>query len=145
MLVLDRRLDDGKPDATLTLTLDERVRGRLRAALDDGREAGLFLERGQVLRDGDLLGGPDGRVVRVRAAAEPLSRVACTDALLFARLCYHLGNRHVPLQIDDGVLFYPADHVLDDMVSGLGATAAPVEAPFDPEAGAYGHHHDHDH
>lgn len=152
MLELTRRLDRGEPGTTLTLSLDKRVRSRLRVTLDDGRVAGVFLERGQVLRDGDLLGGADGLVVRVRAAAEPVSEARCDDPLLLARACYHLGNRHVPLQIEDGLLRYPHDHVLDDMLRGLGLQPVFAEAPFEPEPGAYGggvhshgHHNDHAH
>ena len=77
-------------------------------------------------------------VVVVRAAAEPVSEVCCGDPLLFARACYHLGNRHVPLQIDDGRLRYQHDHVLDDMLRGLGLQVGFAEAPFEPEPGAYG-------
>jgi urease accessory protein len=126
------------PDASLTLTYDRRIRGRLRVTLDDGREAGLFLERGQVLRDGDLLGAEEGVTVLVRAAPEPLSSVRCEDPLLLARACYHLGNRHAAVEIGPGLVRYPHDHVLDDLVRGLGLAVAFEEAPFDPEAGAYG-------
>ena len=151
MLQLTRRLQQGDPTTTLTLPLESRVRSRLRVVLDDGTEAGVFLDRGQVLRDGDLLSGTDGIVVRVCAAAEPVSAVHCTDPLLFARACYHLGNRHVPLQIEDGLLRYQPDHVLDEMLRGLGLQPDHTEAPFDPEPGAYGghghrhHHADDDH
>ena len=106
--------------------------------LDDGREAGVFLARGETLRDGDLLGSADGTLVCVRAAAEPVSEVHCDDPLLLARACYHLGNRHVALQITPGRLRYQHDHVLDDMLRGLGLQPAFVEAPFEPEPGAYG-------
>ena len=108
----------------------------------------MFLERGQVLRDGDLLASADGLVVQVRAAAEPVSEVACPDPLLLARACYHLGNRHVPLQIREGRLRYQHDHVLDEMLRGLGLHPRFSEAPFEPEPGAYGgsaHGHGQDH
>jgi urease accessory protein len=150
MLELTQRLEQGEPTASLTLPLERRIRSRLRVTLDDGSEAGVFLERGQTLRDGDLLGDGHGAIVVVRAAAEPVSEVHCDDPLLFARACYHLGNRHVPLQISDGLLRYQHDHVLDDMLRGLGLQVAFVEAPFDPEPGAYGgsahgHRHAHSH
>jgi len=130
----------------LTLTFDQRQRCRVRAALDDGREAGVLLERGAVLHDGDCLEGEGGEVVRVRAAIETTSVVRTADALLFARACYHLGNRHVPLQIQPGELRYLHDHVLDDMLRGMGLEVAVEQAPFEPEPGAYakaghGHHH----
>ena len=150
MLELTRRLDAGEPLVTLTLPLDRRIRSRQRVLLDNGAEASVFLERGQVLRDGDLLGCADGStVVLGRAAAEPVSEVPCEDPLLFARACYHLGNRHVPLQIGDSLLRYQRDHVLDDMLRGLGLEPVSVEAPFEPEPGAYGggrtHTHQHAH
>lgn len=150
MLELDHRVCSGEPQASLTLPLDKRVRSRLRVTLDDGRAAGVFLTRGETLRDGDLLGSHDGVIVIVRAAAEPVSEVVCDDPLLLARACYHLGNRHVPLQVDSGRLRYAHDHVLDDMLRGLGLRPTFVEAPFEPEPGAYGgghahaQHHDHD-
>jgi urease accessory protein len=138
MLELSRRVREGDPATTLTLPLEGRIRSRQRVVLDDGTEAGVFLERGQVLRDGDLLGSEDGLIVRVRAAAEPVSEARCSDPLLLARACYHLGNRHVPLQIGNGLVRYPHDHVLDDMLIGLGLQPSLVQAPFDPEPGAYG-------
>ena len=114
--------------------------------LDDGREAGIFLERGDALHEGDLLHGDDGLAVRVTAAAEQVSTVTCSDPLLLARACYHLGNRHVALQIEPGRLRYLHDHVLDDLVRGLGLEVTVEDAPFEPEPGAYGGHaHGHGH
>jgi len=142
MIELTGRLEHGEADKTLTLPFERRLHSRLRVTLDDGTEAGVFLGRGQSLRDGDLLASADGTVVRVRAAAEPVTEVRSADPLLFARACYHLGNRHVPLQIGDDVLRYQRDHVLDDMLRGLGLEPVAVEAPFEPEPGAYhGHGH----
>jgi len=140
MLALTRRVSHGDPLTTLTLPLEQRVRSRLRVTLDDGRPAGVFLERGQILRDGDLLADAEGAVVLVRSAAEPLSEVRCDDPLSLARACYHLGNRHVALQIENGALRYQHDHVLDEMLRGLGLQPRPVELPFEPEPGAYGAH-----
>jgi urease accessory protein len=137
---LVRRVSEGDPTTTLTLPLEQRIRSRLRVTLDDGRPAGVFLERGQILRDGDLLAAADGSVVLVRSAAEPLSEVRCSDPLLLSRACYHLGNRHVALQISDGVLHYQHDHVLDEMLRGLGLEPQRVQQPFEPEPGAYGGH-----
>jgi len=121
------------------------MRARQRVTLDDGTEAGLFLERGQLLRDGDLIASDDGLIVRIRAATEAVSTVRCTDPLLLARACYHLGNRHVPLQIAPGLLRYQPDPVLDAMLRGLHLTVTVEQAPFEPEAGAYhgGIAHDH--
>jgi len=133
-------------DASLTLPLESRSKSRLRVTLDDGREAGLFLPRGSSLRQGDLLRSEAGLVVEVHAAPESLPRVRCDDPLQLARACYHLGNRHVALQIEPGQLSYRHDHVLDEMVTGLGLQVVVEQAPFEPEAGAYGRHsHTHGH
>lgn len=145
MIELTHRVVEGEPSATLTLPYEKRQRSRLRAVLDDGREVGIFLERGTTLHDGDLLSSADGIVVRVTAADEPVSELRCADPLLLARACYHLGNRHVALQICDGLLRYQHDHVLDEMVSGLGLAPGYVEASFEPEPGAYGGGHGHSH
>jgi urease accessory protein len=135
-----------KPTGVLTLTFDQRRVSRLRAALDDGREASLMLLRGTILRDGDHLRGEDGVIALVRAAAESLSIAATNDAHLLTRAAYHLGNRHVPLQIGADTLAYAHDHVLDDMVRGLGLTVTSRQAPFEAEAGAFADHkHEHDH
>ncbi|AXM94630.1 urease accessory protein UreE [Pseudomonas plecoglossicida] len=152
MIVLTRRI--GTADTvtgTLTLDVDSRIKSRLRVTLDDGREAGLMLERGHLLRGGELLADADGsQVVRVLAAPERVSTVRCDDLHLLARAAYHLGNRHVPLQIEPGLLRYQHDHVLDEMLRGLGLAVITEQAPFEPEAGAYqsaphSHGHGHDH
>jgi urease accessory protein len=127
------------PTGTATLTLDERRKSRLRLTLADGREAALLLPRGSALRDGDLLRADEGDVIVVRAAAESLSVARTTDAHTLLRGAYHLGNRHVPVQLGDGWLAYEHDHVLDDMVRGLGLTVETRRAPFEPEAGAFRH------
>lgn len=142
-------------DCTLTLAFDLRQKSRFKTRLDDGEEVALIMPRGSVLRSGDLLRAEDGRRVLVKAASECLSEVGSSDTHLMARACYHLGNRHVPLQIGAGWLRYAHDHVLDDMLHGLGLHAKTVQAPFEPEAGAYGGahsherhqhaHHDHEH
>ena len=136
----------GAPAGTVTLTFDDRQRSRLLTRLDDGRELALMLPRGTVLRDGDRLRGVAGAVVLVRAAAESLSVVHTTDRQLLARAAYHLGNRHVPVQIGPDTLAYAHDHVLDDMVRGLGLAVESRVAAFQPEPGAFhgsGHHHHH--
>ncbi|MFG0632249.1 urease accessory protein UreE [Pseudomonas sp. xss_2] len=150
MIVLTRRIADAAPvTASVTLDVDSRIKSRLRVTLDDGREAGLMLERGHLLRGGELLADADGsQVVRVVAAPEAVSTVRCSDPLLLARAAYHLGNRHVPLQIEAGLLRYQHDYVLDDMVRGLGLSVDAEQAPFEPEAGAYQsapHSHSHSH
>ena len=120
-------------------------RCRQRARLASGEEVALFLVRGTVLRDGDLLTGDDGRVVRVVAAPEPTYLVRCADATLLARCAFHLGNRHTQAQVGAGWLRIRVDPVLKDMVAGLGAQVEEELAKFEPEAGAYagGHHHGH--
>jgi urease accessory protein len=127
----------------LVLPFELRQKSRLRARLASGSEVGLFLERGIVLRGGDLLLADDGTVIEVVAALETVSTVTDADATRLARAGYHLGNRHVPVQIGAGWLRYGHDHVLDDMVRGLGLLVIVEQAPFEPEAGAYGPSHAH--
>ncbi len=130
----------------MTLPFETRQKSRLQAELDNGEKIGLLLPRGDVLRDGDVLQTESGMLIQVKAATELVSTAYIDDAHLFARACYHLGNRHVPLQIGDGWLRYLHDHVLDDMLVGLGITPVTEQMPFEPEAGAYGggHHHHHE-
>lgn len=141
MRIFTQRLAVGIPIAQLPLPFERRQRSRLRTFLDNGEEIGLCLPRGSVLRDGDLLGSEDGAIVVVRAAPEVISVASTSDSLLLARACYHMGNRHVPLQIEKAALRYERDHVLDSMLRQLGLSVAWEEAPFEPEAGAYDHHH----
>jgi len=154
MIELNQRADASAPVTTsVTLPIDKRVKSRLRVTLDDGREAGIFMLRGESLQHGDKLLSTEGEAIEVKAAHESLSIVYCTDQHLFARACYHLGNRHVPVQItseskNNGVtnsVCYLHDHVLDDMLRGLGLSVESVSAPFNPEPGAYGGGHSHDH
>lgn len=131
-----------KVNDTLTLPFELRQKSRLSAVTDGGHEVGLFLPRGEILRSGILINGADGFIVEIKAAAEPVSVMRHNDLLGFARACYHLGNRHVPLQILAGELRYLSDHVLDHMLEGLGFTVTQERLPFEPEAGAY-HRHEH--
>jgi len=140
--------DARPPKESLTLVFELRRRARLRARLDSGREVGLLLERGLSLKHGDRLATRDGElVVEVRARPELLSVVETADRDLLTRAAYHLGNRHVPLQIEPGRLSYQHDHVLDGLVHELGLHAQVLERPFEPEPGGYagGHRHAHDH
>ncbi|NRF29558.1 urease accessory protein UreE [Vibrio coralliilyticus] len=127
-----------QPNAFLSLPIDSRIKSRLKVELDDGREAGLFLPRGHILRGGEQLKSQCGMVVEVKAAPEKVSTVYCSDLHLLTRVAYHLGNRHVPLQVEFGWVRYQHDHVLDEMVEGLGAKVTTEKAPFEPESGAYG-------
>jgi urease accessory protein len=124
----------------LQLPFELRQKSRLRARLVSGEEVALALPRGEVLRGGDLLLASDGRIVEVIARPERLLHVECDSPQALARAAYHLGNRHVPVQVGAGWLRLAADHVLEQMLKGLGARATPLEAPFEPEAGAYGGH-----
>lgn len=144
LLKITERLE-GPVDAqaTLTLPFELRQKSRLHTQLDSGEEVGLMLSRGTVLRGGDCLRAENGLVIKLQAAAEPVSSVTSDKPLLLLRACYHLGNRHVAMQIDQNRLRYLQDHVLDEMVTSMGLTVHHQQAPFEPEAGAY-HHHAHD-
>jgi len=148
---LDKHQDENidiKNTATLILPFESRQKSRLKATLDNGTEVGLMLPRGGLLRGGDLVRAEDGSVIKIVAAAESVSKVTHDDPLMLMRASYHLGNRHVPLQVSRDHLSYTHDHVLDEMVTGLGLQVECVEAPFEPEGGAYGgghKHGDHDH
>ena len=123
----------------MTLPFEQRQKSRLRAQADNGEEVALILPRGRVLRGGDRVAATDGREVEIVAAAEKLLHIESAE---LARVAYHLGNRHVPLQVGPGFLRIAEDHVLEEMARKLGARVSHVEAPFEPEAGAYGHQHD---
>ncbi|MRS14387.1 urease accessory protein UreE [Enterobacteriaceae bacterium RIT691] len=152
MLYLTQRVDHAHSlTASVTLPIDVRVKSRAKVLLSDGREAGLMLPRGLLLRGGDILASEDGsEFISVIAADEGVSVVRCDDPFQLAKACYHLGNRHVPLQIMPGELRYHHDHVLDDMLRQFGLEVTFADLPFEPEAGAYsseaqGHHHSHAH
>ena len=123
----------------LVLPFELRQKSRLHAKADNGEELALVLPRGRVLRDGDVVKTADGRSVRIVSAPERLLHI---EADSLARIAYHLGNRHVAVQVGQGFLRIAEDHVLEEMARKLGARVSHVEAPFEPEAGAYGHHHD---
>lgn len=132
--------EDAEIAATLVLDYDQRQKCRLRVTTECGLEVGVFLPRGESLLDQDVLKTTDGKLIRVQAALEALSEVLCEDTWMLARAAYHLGNRHVPLQVLPGVLRYQTDYVLDDMVKQLGLNVMQVQAPFQPEKGAYHSH-----
>jgi urease accessory protein len=144
MLRVERRVVSGAPTDVLSLPYDERKKSRLRARSEAGHEVAIVLERGSSLRHGDLLAADSGEILLVRAAAESVSDVTSADAVSLAKAAYHLGNRHVPLQIERGALRYQRDHVLDAMVLALGLQVTQRTAAFEPESGAYsGHSHSH--
>jgi urease accessory protein len=130
---------------TVSLTHDQRRRARLRVTLSNGEAAGVALPRGAVLRDGDVLEDDAGHAITVRAAEESLSVATTHDAHLLARAAYHLGNRHVALQIEPLRLTYTHDHVLDEMCRKLGLAVRAERGPFEPEAGGYAASHEHSH
>ena len=128
---------------TVTLLFDDRYRRRLRMLGDGGLDFLLDLVEPVVLHTGDGLKLEEGGFVEVKAAEEDLVEVRGRDAASFARLAWHLGNRHLPTQIDADRILIRDDHVIVDMLKGLGAVVRKVRAPFDPEGGAYGqHNHD---
>lgn len=137
---------------TDTITLDHHARHRRRFAFtaDGGLSFLLDLEKAAVLDDGDAVKLEDGRLVRIKAAPEELVEVTTANPLRLMKVAWHLGNRHVPAEITESAVYFVDDHVLTEMVRGLGAGVAKVSRPFRPEKGAYeaaeahaGHAHDH--
>lgn len=153
--------------ATLTLDWDVRQKSRFDAESSEGRRVGVFLPRGAVVRGGDVLVTEDGSLLRVIAAPQPVLKITpCTDhhhghhhdgAFDLMRAAYHLGNRHVPIELKPDHLKIEPDHVLAEMLRAMHLTVTEAREPFEPEAGAYGsgghgqhghdhgHHHGHDH
>ena len=131
------------PTGRVHLTFAERSKSRLLLTLDSGERAALIVERGRLLRDGERVPLQDGRWVQIVAADEPLLEAGSSDPLLIAKAAYHLGNRHVAVQLLQQRVRFLSDHVLGKMVSGLGLTLTALTAPFEPEGGAYGHRHAH--
>ncbi len=137
---------DGLPADTVRIDFDRRHRRRIKLRTEAGAELLLDLPQAARLRHGDGLQLDDGRVVRVEARPEPLLDIHAHDAAGLVRIAWHLGNRHLPVQMLGDHIRIRADHVIADMIRGLGGHVHAIEAPFDPEAGAYagGHHHHHD-
>jgi len=137
---------DSEPQDRLILPFELRRRSRLRARLESGAEIALLLERGTILHDGDRLCAEDGTIIQVVAADEAVATVTASDPLQLLKAAYHLGNRHIPVQVGPGWLRLEQDHVLEHMLEHLGVRVRHESAPFEPESGAYGggHHHHHD-
>lgn len=141
----------------LELPFETRQKTRFKAKLASGEEVGVVLPRGEVLRGGDLVTASDGRVIEIVSSQEKLFNVEAGKGENLARIAYHLGNRHVPVEVGERYLRIAEDHVLERMLEGLGAKVTRLTAAFEPEAGAYGgmghehgaakihDHHDHDH
>ena len=139
--------------ATLTLDWDLRQKSRFDCEDSEGRRIGVFLPRGTLLRGDDMLVTLDGQLLRVVAAPQPLLRIThCPEhgsPFDLLRAAYHLGNRHVPIELKPDQLKIEPDHVLADMLRQMHLIVAEACEPFEPEAGAYGEHatmgHDHSH
>jgi len=142
----------------LELPFEMRQKSRFKAKLASGEEVGVLLPRGEILRGGDLVTTSDGRIIEVIAQPEKVLHVECATSVALAKIAYHLGNRHVPVEVGEGYLRLGDDHVLERMLEGLGAKVSRTTTPFEPEAGAYGgaghehgtakihdHHDDQDH
>jgi urease accessory protein len=152
MLTLHTKIETAAEiSGELILPFELREKSRLRAQLASGEEVAVFTVRGTVLRNGDLLKGDDGRVVRIVAAKESTYRVECDTPRTLLRCAFHLGNRHTQAQVDGdggkGFLRIRKDPVLKEMLEGLGAKVTEELAAFEPESGAYGggHHHGDEH
>ena len=148
----------GKPADVVRLDYDRRTRRRIALTGAGGLAFLLDLAKAPVLRAGDGIRLEDGRIVAVEAAPEQLLEITCADAPQLARIAWHLGNRHLAAEIGERAVHIRDDHVIADMVRGLGARTRLVERPFNPEGGAYGHgavqghshghghhHHHHEH
>lgn len=135
-----------KIDDYIELPFDLRQKSRLRVTTQSGIDAALFLDRGIILRGGDLLKSDGGLVIQIIAAQEPVYDVVASTPKALMCAAYHLGNRHVPLQVGEHWLRLEQDYVLKEMLLGLGMSVTEKLAPFEPEAGAYGggHRHGHD-
>ena len=131
----------------VVLDAGDRRRRRVTLTGEGGTAFLLDLPHAAALRDGDGLVLEDGAIVRVTGKPEPLVEITATSAHDLARLAWHICNRHTDMQVMGDTLRIRRDHVLEDMLRGLGARMSALEAPFDPEHGAYGHgdSHDHDH
>jgi len=147
-----------KRATSITLDWDVRQKSRFESTDSAGRQVGVFLQRGQVVRGGDVLVGEDGSLLKVQAAPQAVLRIThCTahgTPFDLTRAAYHLGNRHVPIELQADHLKIEPDHVLADMLRSMHLIVNEVHASFEPENGAYGEHggghqhghaHDHDH
>jgi len=167
MLTVNKRMPQGrglapvllKRASTIELDWDVRQKSRFDATDSLGRQIGVFLPRGTAVRGGDVLVAEDGSLIRVIAAKQTVLRIThCREhgtPFDLTRAAYHLGNRHVPIELTPEHLQIEPDHVLADMLRAMHLIVSEVQAPFEPEGGAYGghvtndghghHHHGHDH
>jgi len=126
------------------LTFDTRQKSRFRATLNSGIDIGADLPRTGILRSGSFIATEQGDILRIDAKPERLMQVIAQSDFDLVKAAYHLGNRHVPLMLTPSALYFEPDHVLAEMVTGLGLTVFEIEHPFEPESGAYAQHsHEH--
>jgi urease accessory protein len=130
-----------KPLLTLSLTAEERTRTRHRFDAPGGQTLFFRLPRGIVIQNGDFLAAESGELVEILAKPEPVLTVLASNPLTLLRVAYHLGNRHVPVEITPDYLHLKPDSVLAEMLIHLGVEIKEEIKSFQPEAGAYGHHH----
>lgn len=131
------RNDTAPVDDWLDLPYELRCRSRFRTTTRSGADIGVIIERGLILDEGDVLIGDEGKRFGINAANENVVTARTEDWLAFARACYHLGNRHVPMQIGERWLRIQPDHVLEELIVSFGLTRVPEQQPFRPEGGAY--------
>ena len=147
MKIYTQRLEqvsEGRVFETVELSFDTRQKSRFRATLASGIDIGADLPRTGILRSGSFIATEQGDLLRVDAKPERLMQVTANSEFELLKAAYHLGNRHVPLMLTPSALYFEPDHVLAEMVEGLGLVVAEVEHPFEPESGAYAQHsHDH--
>jgi urease accessory protein len=135
---------------SITIDHDTRKKARIKSTTDAGFDIGIFMERGNPLRVGEILKSECGQYIEVKGQAEPVSTAIATDWLSFAKVCYHLGNRHTSMQIGELWCRFKPDHVLEELAENYGLTIDKLPAVFEPESGAYGsrssaHSHTHEH
>ena len=138
------KITDGSAFERIELTFDTRQKSRFRATLLSGTDIGVDLPRTGILRSGSFIVTEQGELLRVDAKAERLMQVTAQSEFELLKAAYHLGNRHVPLMLTPTALYFEPDHVLAEMVIGLGLKVIEVDHRFEPESGAYAQHsHDH--
>ncbi|AMW77803.1 urease accessory protein UreE [Acinetobacter sp. TGL-Y2] len=137
-------IPEGSAFETVELSFDTRQKSRFRATLKTGTDIGADLPRTGILRSGSYIATEHGEILRVDAKAERLMQVTAPTEFDLLKAAYHLGNRHVPLMLTPAALYFEPDHVLAEMVMGLGLNVSEVDHPFEPESGAYAQHtHEH--
>lgn len=143
------RLDHShQVDDHIVLDHDVREKGRFKSISKKGKEIRVFLERGKTLRVGECLKTECGKIIEIIGAEEEVIQASCDDWEVFSKACYHLGNRHVKIQVGERWLRMKSDYVLEEMLTLLGLHVEQTSAVFNPESGAYsesegGHHHHH--